>query len=282
LRLQPSTIFLDSLLIGDLVVVVVVYPFAVVSGCSGQWMFGSGVIEKHRFCQFVGFFVVNAVLMVTGALSVVSFDGCLFIVGPLICRRFMGLPTALGVIIGLWITCAVLNSTPFYGFGEFAFDCAGGLCTAEVDCEPEYIAYMLVLFGAPVVIVVVTSVWTCCFAGSFVAGIDVVEQDHRLFAGQGRRICGIFGVLLLVCVICFFPVLFAAALAAVVRVPPVVFAIADVFLSLLFVANPVVQSFFGPDVGGIVTSVKNRLTKTSPSTCDVKGPDHAVQSTIKL
>jgi hypothetical protein len=261
LRFQPSNIFLNSLLFGDLVMIVAVYPFMIISNYSGYWIFGSTVLEKYRFCQFVGFMFWFTVMLVFSTLAVISFDRWLFIIKPTIYKRFMKLPTALGIIVGLWITCAILNSTPFYGFGKFAFDYTSGLCTAEVDYKPEYIAYILVLFGTPIIIIVITSIWTCCFTRSFIARIDVVEQNHQLFASQKRRICGIFSILLLVCVICFFPIFFVIALAAIVDLPHAVFAVVIVLFGLLFIANPVVQSFFRPDIKRVITLTWNNLTK---------------------
>ena len=47
---QPSTIFLTSLLLADLVLVVFVMPFSVISTASGEWIFGKSIEQKYGVC----------------------------------------------------------------------------------------------------------------------------------------------------------------------------------------------------------------------------------------
>ena len=68
---KSSTVFLTSLLLADLVFVVFVLPFGVISTASGGWIFGRSVEEKYRVCQFVGFMIWYGVLLVTGTLAIV-------------------------------------------------------------------------------------------------------------------------------------------------------------------------------------------------------------------
>ena len=125
---KPSTIFLTSLLLADLVLVVFVMPFSVISTASGEWIFGQSNEQKYGVCQFVGFMLWYSVLLVTATLAIVSFDRFLSIVKPCIHKQYMKPHAAVIIIVIAWIICAVLNTTPFYGLGKFLYADDEGTC----------------------------------------------------------------------------------------------------------------------------------------------------------
>ena len=104
-------------------------PFGVIANASGEWIFGQSVEEKNGVCQFVGFTIWYGALLVTMTLAVISFDRFLFIVKPFLHKRFMKPHTAIIIVIIIWITCAVLNTTPLYGLGRFGYGKGTGTCS---------------------------------------------------------------------------------------------------------------------------------------------------------
>ena len=128
---QPSTIFLTSLLLADLVVVAFVMSFNVIATASGGWIFGQSVEEKYGVCQFVGFMCWYAALLVLATLAIVSFDRCLSIVKPFVHKQYMKPHTAVIIIVITWIICAMLSTTPLYGFGIFRYSEIQGICFPE-------------------------------------------------------------------------------------------------------------------------------------------------------
>ena len=137
---QPSTIYLTSLLLADLVLVTVM-PFGVISTAYGEWIFGQSVEEKYSVCQFAAFMYWYSGLLITVTLTVISLDRFLFIVKPLFYRRhiYMKPQIAVTVVIIVWIVCAILNSTPLYGLGRFQFSKSRGFA---YQCGSPTILFM--------------------------------------------------------------------------------------------------------------------------------------------
>ena len=61
--------------------------------------------------------------------------------------------------ISIWLLAALLNSTPFYGLGEFAYR-SYGTCGPVWKGNIGYVSFMLTMFGLIVAIIIITSVWT--------------------------------------------------------------------------------------------------------------------------
>jgi hypothetical protein len=264
LRFQPSSIFLNSLIIGNLVMTFVDHPFAIIAGCSGHWMFGSSVVERCGVCQFVGFVRHFFVLIVVSTLSLISFDRWLFIIKPMIYKRYMKLPLALGIVIGLWIVCALLNIPPCFGLGKIHFIIFLASCSPDSSNELPFlfVSYMLVVFGALIAIIVATSIWTCCFTKSFLARSEATSQNHHLYSSKKRRVCGIFSALILACGICFITPLIVFTINDLIhQLPDVVLTIVVVILYLFIIINPLIQSYFRPDVKNFIISICNYLIK---------------------
>ena len=246
---QSSTVFLTSLLLADLVVVVFVMPFSVISTASGEWIFGQSIEQKDGVCKFAGFMFWYGVLLVTVTLVLVSFDRFLSIVKPFIHKQYMKPHTAVIIIVIAWTICAILNTTPLYGFGRFTFASSHGTCIPAWAGEVPYLAFFVVIFLILIGSIVVTSIWTCCFTRRFL-------QQHQsgasnIYVNKNRRLIGIFGSLLLVCALCFGPGLLTAIVTLFVYVP-YGYAISVFCFYFLAVANPLVQSCFRPDIKSIL------------------------------
>ena len=261
---QPSTIFLTSLLLADLVVVVFVMPFTIISGASGGWKFGQSVEEKHRVCQFVGFMFWYGVLLALVTLATLSFDRFLSIVKPFVHKQYMKLHTALVIIVIAWITCAILDTTPFYGFGRFAYFRNEGTCIPDFSIrEPFYLAFILIICVTLVAVIMITSIWTCCFTRRF---LQEHQPDNNIYISKDRRVIGIFGSLLLVCALAFGPGILTATIRFGVIIPYTLL-ISIVCFYCITIANPLVQSFFRPDVRETVKYIfdKCSLCRSTPS-----------------
>ena len=260
---KSSTIFLTSLLLSDLVLVVFVMPFSVISTASGGWIFGQSVEEKYGVCKFVGFMLWYGALLVTATLAIVSFDRCLSIVKPFIHKQYMKPHTAVIIIVIAWIICAVLNTTPLYGFGEFAFSVNQGTCAPLLSGQQFYLAFMVVIYLILIGSIVVTSVWVCCFTRRF---LKLKQQRSRsnIYVNNKRRVIGIFGSLLLVYILCIGPGLLTGIVSIFVYDKYLSIVSAFCFFSIT-VANPLVQSFFRPDVRDTVKYTFSKCSSHTPS-----------------
>ena len=277
---KPSTIFLTSLLLADLVLVVFVMPFSVISTASGEWIFGQSTEQKCGVCQFSGFMLWYGALLVTATLAIVSFDRFLSIVKPFIHKQYMKPHTAVIIIVIAWIICAVLNTTPLYGFGKFAYVSGHGACVPVWGTRQRlFLAFTLIIFLILIGTIVVTSVWVCCFTRRFLKQKQQRTQScNNIYVNNNRRVIGIFGSLLLVCVLCFSPGVLTAAIHLFTYVP-FTSAITIFCLYSITVANPLVQSFFRPDVRDTVKYMFNKCSSHTPSDTVENGPITNISST---
>ena len=261
---KSSTIFLTSLLLADLVLVVFVMPFSVISTASGEWIFGQSTEQKYGVCQFVGFMFWYSGLLVTATLAIVSFDRCLSIVKPFIHKQYMKPHTAVIIIVIAWIVCAVLN-TPLLGIGKFVFSMNQGTCGPMRSGQQFYLAFMLVICLILSGSIVVTSVWVCCFTRRFLKQKQQRTQSRsNIYVNNNRRVIGIFGSLLLVYILCIGPGVLNGIVSIFVYVKYL--SITSVFCFFcITVANPIVQSFFRPDVRDTVKYMFSKCLSHTPS-----------------
>ena len=267
---KSSTVFLTSLLLADLVLVVFVMTFTVISTASGEWIFGQSIEQKYGVCQFVGFMLWYSALLVTATLAIVSFDRFLSIVKPFIHKQYMKPHTAVIIIVIAYIICAVLNTTPFYGLGKFLYADDQGACGPSG--QQFYVAFMLVIYLILIGSIVVTSVWVCCFTRRFLKQKQQRTQSRsNIYVNNNRRVIGIFGSLLLVYILCFGPGLLNGIVSIFVYVKYL--SITSVFCFFcITVANPIVQSFFRPDVRDTVKYMFSKCSSHTPRDTVGNGP----------
>ena len=251
---QPSTIFLTSLLLADLVLVTVM-PFGVISTAYSEWIFGQSVEQKYQVCQFAAFIFWYGALLITVTLTVISLDRFLFIVKPLFYRRhiYMKPQIAVTVVIIVWIVCAILNSTPLYGLGRFQFSESRGFCVPM--WKSYYFIYTLLVFSILYSCIVVTSIWTCCSTYNYFkraaerrSGTNVFNSEENIYTSKKREVIGIFGALVLTNAISFLPSLGVLIVAPFVYIPDEVSALIIVCILLATVGNPLVQVLFRENI----------------------------------
>ena len=172
---KPSTIFLTSLLLADLVVVFVM-SFSAISAPSGGWIFGQSVEEKLGVCQFVGFMFSYCILLLIVTLSLLSFDRFLSIVKPFFHRQYMKPHIAVIIVVIAWTILGILNTTPLYGFGRFGYSENHGTCVAVWTGQIPYLVFFLIILTILIGMIVVTSIWICCFTRRF---LQQKQQRHQ-------------------------------------------------------------------------------------------------------
>lgn len=259
---QSSTIFLTNLLLADLVLVIAVMPFGIISTASGEWIFGETVEQKYSVCQFVGFIILYGVLLVTMTLAVISFDRFLSIIKPFLHKDYMKPHVATVIVLIVWVMCTILSTTPLYGFGRYHFAISYGLCVPQFEGQFAFMMYILLVMIVLVGCILVTSIWTCCFTRRFMQQNQLNTFNSNYYAIKLRRLIGIFGSLILASVLCFAPTLLVAAVAIVVNgIPTYVYAATTVCFMVITIANPLVQSCFRPEIKACLTSTSNHLTQ---------------------
>ena len=259
---QPSTIFLTSLLLADFVFVLVM-SFSIISTANGVWALGESIERKYRICQFVGFMFWYGVLLVVATLAIISFDRCLSIVRPFFYQQYMKPHTAVIIVIIAWIICAILNTTPLYGFGRFMYVKGYGTCAPVWKGHTFYAIFTIITFLVLIGIIVVTSIWTCCFTRRF--SLQQHQADTNIYVNNNRKLIGIFGSLLLVCGICLGLGIFIAVINIFTNGTPYISIISEICFYSITIAIPLVQMFFRPDVRDTVKDMFSKCSSCIPS-----------------
>ena len=278
-RKKPTTVFLTNMLINSLAVTIFVMPFSIITAASGEWIFGNTLNEKEKVCQFSGFMFSYCIIVATESLVLLSFDRFFFIVKSFYYEMYMTVNKAVIIVAASWILAIILSSPPLYGFGRIEFAYSYGVCVPGYEGQLGYSVYTflmaLILIGS----IVVTSVWTLCFTRKFLRNKsrrDLLNpQESNPYAAQERRIIGLFGMIILVHLICYVPIVSFALIGLFTVIPPIPYAVVYVVLLLLTSLIPLVQSYFRSDIRKFVSSAcrvflvklpkKNSRNKSSPS-----------------
>ena len=86
---QPSTIFLTNMLLTNLITVLLVMPFSVITCATGEWIFGNTINQKVAVCKFSAYISSYSVVAITLSLVLLSFDRFFFIVKALQHEKYM-------------------------------------------------------------------------------------------------------------------------------------------------------------------------------------------------
>ena len=241
---QPSTIFFTSLILAHLVLNLLYLPFTIIGFAAGEWIFGSTDEEKRGTCYFVDFIFWWIVLVILLTLDAISFDRFLFIVKPHLHKRFMRPWVALTLTIALWILSAVLSIIHIFGFHLYCLSSSIGI---------GFSVYFVLLSVTILGIIFITSVWTFCFTRRFFKDQSVIAGES-VYASKKKRLFGIFGSMLLIYGICFVPAVLYFLLLLFIDVPMWFSIVAHICFLFITVANPVIQSYFRPEIKSALVS----------------------------
>ena len=242
---QPSTIFFTSLILAHLVLNLLYIPFIIIALAAGEWIFGSTDEEKRRTCTFAAFTFWYSSLVLVMTVVAISFDRFLFIVKPHLHKWFMRPWVALTLTIAIWILSAVLSFVHVFGFHLYCLSSSVDGFGFDI-----YITLLLVIiFG----IIFITSLWTFCFTRRFFKDQSVIAGES-VYASKKKRLFGIFGSMLLIYGICFVPPVLCLFLSMFIDVPLWFYIMAHICFLFITVANPVIQSYFRPEIKSVLVS----------------------------
>ena len=261
----PSTMFFTSLIIAHLVMAVLFMPFYMISAATGEWIFGRTTQQKTATCDFAGYTFWYSVIVIYMMLAAISFDRFLFIVKPDHYKQFMRPKAAVALIISIWVVAALLNSTPFFGLGKFVYS-PYGCCVPLWENQLGYFIYTFLIFLMIVCVIIVTSVWTYCFTRKFIQEHSQLA-DSSVYVSRKRRLIGIFGAMLITYVVCFSPGFIVAILSQVFDLKAEAYATALSLFMTVTIINPIIQSYFRPDVNKAVIALYRKVKKCCAIHC---------------
>ena len=234
---QSSTIFFTSLILAHLVMALLCMPFLIILYAAGEWIFGSTNVEKQGTYSFLILFHSYTALVIVMTVAALSVDRFLFIVKPHLHKRFMRPWVALTLTIIIWILAVPLSIVEFF----------------ETSNSIGFLIYVILLLVTIVGIIFVTSVWTFCFTCCFINNQSVTAGES-VYASRKKRLFGIFGSMLIVYIICFFPIIIYFILDMFIEVREEYGLVATVCFVFITIANPIVQAYFRPEIKSVLLS----------------------------
>ena len=228
---QSSTIFFTSLILAHLVMALLCMPFLIIFFAAGEWIFGSTDAETQGTYLFLILFYLYTALVIVMTVAALSVDRFFFIVKPHLHKRFMRPWVALTLTIIIWILAVPLSIVVFF------------------ETSNSIILLLVTIVG----IILVTSVWTFCFTCRFINNQSVTAGESA-YASRKKRLFGIFGSMLIVYIICFFPIIIYFILDMFIEVPEEYGLVATVCFVFITIANPIVQAYFRPEIKSVLLS----------------------------
>ena len=240
---KPSTIFLTNMLIASLIIIVMVMPFSIATCISGEWFPGSTLSSKLASCEAIGSLFAWSILIATESLVLLSFDRFFFIVKAGKYNEHMTVKKALIIVAASWILAAILVSPPLYGFGGFVFANSYGLCGPNFR-SVGFSVYGFIIIGSLIISIVITSLWTYCYTRKFIKEMNSRMLRDSVYFSQHTKLIGLFGTLIIVHIFCYSLFLFVNAIRPFVSIPRQLWATTLIFLLLITILSPLVQSYF--------------------------------------
>ena len=256
---QPSTIFLTNTLLANLAIAVFMMPFPIITSASGQWIFGSTLDQKNGVCQFVAIINWYCAAIATESLVLVSFDRFFFIVKAFQYKKYMTVNKALMIVAVSWILAVFLCFTPLFGFGVYEFAYSFGTCVPGFEGQFGFSIFAFIVSALLIGSIIITSTWTCIFMRKYLKTrshrknfMSSQSQKSNMYVTQERRLVGLFGMLIIVYLVCYSPYLILALIGMFFIVPPIPYAVVFVVFLMECSLSPLVQSYFRTDVRNII------------------------------
>ena len=266
----PSTMFLSSLALANLLNSCFFMPFTVVTAATGMWVFGKTEEEKESMCYLVGFIFAYTVGLSIHTLALISVDHCLYILKPLVYERYMKPWLAGLVIITIWIAAALLDITPFLGLGEYQLSVTTASCLPVWEGHKDYVIYFSVIGILPFSVISVSTVWTFVFVWKFImkerkrATADTSEIENKLYRRRLKNLLGIYGALLVANLVSFTMYIIVSIVGFLIgyeKIPDQVYCASLILFLLSNIANPLIQIYFRRDLKDTIIININRIKK---------------------
>ena len=273
--MKPSIVFLTNMLLNNLIIVLLVMPFSIVTCATGEWIFGNTMDQKIAICKFTGYLISYNFNVATDSLALLSFDRFFFIVKAYSYERYMSTKKALIIVAVSWLLAAALSSPPLFGFGEFELSHSFGFCIPTFGSNPALAVYCFMIFTIPIFIVIVTTVWTYCHTRRYLneRNARMMQNSKRTsyFSKEGSKVIGLFGMLIIVHIVCYALINVLVGIEPFVTPPDQLYAAGMVLLLLVTILTPLVQSCFRVEIRNFFGNFFKKINWKS-ATGTVTGP----------
>ena len=260
---NSSTILLLFLAVANLFCCVVYMPFQIITAAVQEWIFGNTVEVREGMCVFVGYILSFSVIITYYILGAISFDRFLMIVKPITHRTIMTPIVVLIICTTIVAIVALYAALPLFGVGAIiflpvVFTCSAGWATRNT----AFFFSSLFIATIPVIIIIITSVWTFMFTRTFIKSdhqrrIQSIRTTNRqeyqknIYNNRIRKLFGIFGTLLIsntISILPFIAIGITGNLVGFRTIPDPIYGIVMFVFFLNNIANAIAQCYFRPEL----------------------------------
>ena len=247
---HPTIMLLLNLTITNLLLCLLVMPFIIITGFSGEYLFGDTDAVRCRVCQ-TGFLMFFLSWVSIYTLSLMSVDRFVYLKKPL---KYSTLITPRRMLIALiitWVLCSFVCLPPLVGLGEVRFSPAISTCIP--GASDTYYALLAAIITFPIIILFVMYVWILCIVRN---GILYHQKKKMVdMSGDAKtdnsgahdwrniqlRLVRVF-VVIFAANILWIPIISVSIATSVIHVPTTLSALAYVLYLSDSVIHPILQT----------------------------------------
>jgi len=179
---EPSYILLLSLVISDLLVCGIAFPFNIYSGFNQGFALGNTDYSRCQSCHAIVLIIITLIYVSIFSLALMSFDRLFYIKWPFTYQEHMTAIKAVGIVIAVWIISLLISLPPVFGFGEIKFANSVGSCSLittgsnSLMANINYIFFLALIGTVPFVLTVIVNILLLVIACK---SIGQVHQQNR-------------------------------------------------------------------------------------------------------
>ncbi len=247
---EASYILLVNLVIADLLVCLVILPFNIASGISGEFTLGRSDYTRCQACQTIIVVEIALVMVSLFIFALMAVDRLIYFKQPFQYSEIVTVKKVLVILVVFWIFSVIVSTFPTFGLGEIKFANVLSSCALFVVGETSLTAnsnYFLVLCFVglfPFLTIVISNIWVLVIIYKSVHRKQKMEVYQRsrnaTFHKQQIRLAQIFGALFAVTFFVSVPSIGLAVVGLIVgtdNIPGITFA----YIYMTFVSQPVVH-----------------------------------------
>jgi len=131
---EPAHILLLNLAISDLLYCVLVMPFTIIAGITGEYTLGNNNYTRCKICQTSAVVLIALSLSSLHVLAILSLDRCLFMKLSLHYEIYVTVRRTTAAVVSLWVLCILLVLPPLFEFGDVRYAFPAATCTPRFEC----------------------------------------------------------------------------------------------------------------------------------------------------
>ncbi len=256
---NPTILLLLNLAITNLLLGLLVMPFNIITGFSGEYLFGNTDAVRCGICQ-TGLTLIILPWVSIHTISLMSVDRFIYLKRPLKYNVLVTPRRMLIAIAIIWTVCTVISLPPLLGFGEIKFSFTVATCVpllvGRTHVAPNffYVLFVLAEVLVPIIVLLVMYIWVIyiirksLFRRSAKSNhVEAQGEDKRSSKMKNLqlRLVRLFGAILTANLLTWLPMIALALTGAIVgsgRIPTPMYTFA--YLSFLSetVIHPILEA----------------------------------------